>query len=193
MKRFPAAEVALGILVAAGLSMTAYHVRREWIRDRKPDTSWQGAMVASYVPTPQVVVDSMLELVEIGRGDVLYDLGSGDGRIVVTAARRYGIKAVGFEINPELIDYSREWIRKEGLEDLAEIRNQDLFSVDLAPASIVTLFLLKENNLRLRPVLQAQLKPGSRVASHMFDMGDWVPERTLKVEEYTLYLWRIGR
>ena len=154
--------------------------------------------IVPFVPTPQEVVERMLELAQVKKGDVVYDLGSGDGRIVITAAKKYGVKAVGFEIDPELLQKSRETIRKEGLERLAEIREQDILTVDLSPASVVTMYLLPEVNLKLRPAVLRQLKPGSRVVSHDFDMGDWKP---LKVEhvkdssgwDHTIYLWRIEK
>ena len=109
--------------------------------------------IVPFVPTPQEVVERMLELAQVKKGDVVYDLGSGDGRIVITAAKKYGVKAVGFEIDPELLQKSRETIRKEGLERLAEIREQDILTVDLSPASVVTMYLLPEVNLKLRPAV----------------------------------------
>lgn len=154
--------------------------------------------IVPFVPTPQDVVERMLALAQVKKGDVVYDLGSGDGRIVITAAKKYGVKAVGFEIDPDLLRQSRESIRKEGLEKLAEIREQDILTVDLNAATVVTMYLLPEVNLRLRPNVLRQLKPGSRVVSHDFDMGDWKP---LKVEhikdssgwDHTIYLWRIEK
>ncbi|MDH3442782.1 MAG: class I SAM-dependent methyltransferase [Deltaproteobacteria bacterium] len=152
--------------------------------------------VAPFVPTPEEVVVRMLELAEIRSGDVLYDLGSGDGRIVFAAAKRYGIKAVGFEIDPALVKISREFIKQAGLEKLAEIRDQDVFTVDFSPASVVTMYLYPGAVLRLRPALRSQLKPGSRVVSHNYGMGDWQPVKTEQVKDSagltrTLYLWRI--
>jgi cyclopropane fatty-acyl-phospholipid synthase-like methyltransferase len=155
------------------------------------DGGWQSKKIVPFVPTGQKTVEKMLELAEIKKGDVLYDLGSGDGRIVITAAKKYGIKAVGFEIDPELIKQSRERIRKEKLEKLAEIREQDILTVDLSPATVVTMYLLPEVNIKLRPKIQSQLKPGSRVVSHDFDMDDWQPEKTVNLDNDTIYLWRI--
>jgi ribosomal protein L11 methylase PrmA len=127
---------------------------------------------------------------------VVYDLGSGDGRIVVTAARRYGVKAIGFEIDPELVKESRENIKKAGLEHLAEIRQQDILTVDLSAATVLTMYLLPSVNMKLRPKVLGELKPGSRVVSHAFDMGDWQAEKTEQVKDAsginrTVYLWRI--
>lgn len=156
----------------------------------------EGKKIVPYVPTPQRVVDRMLELAQVKKGDVVYDLGSGDGRIVVTAAKKYGIHAIGFEIDPERIKESRENIRKAGVGHLVEIRQQDIRTVDLSRASVLTIYLLPQVNLMIRPNIWKQMKPGSRVVSHDFDMGDWKP---LKVEhlkdssrwEHTLYLWRV--
>jgi hypothetical protein len=172
--------------------------------------SWQrGAVVGSaalaqsedkkivpYVPTPQEVVDRMLEIAQVKKGDVVYDLGSGDGRIVVTAAKKYGVKAIGFEIDPQRIKESHENIKKAGVEKLVEIRQQDIRTVDLSGASVLTMYLLPEVNLMLRPNIWSQMKPGSRVVSHDFDMGDWKPVKTEEIKdssgwEHTLYFWRV--
>jgi len=154
--------------------------------------------VASYVPTPQEVVDRMLQLAELKSGDLLYDLGSGDGRVVMTAAQKYGVKAVGFEINPALVKTSRENIKAAGLEHLVEIREEDIRTVDLSPATVLTLYLYPGANLRLRPMIRSQLRPGSRVVSHQFDMGNWEPDRIERMTDSTgisrtIYLWRVGR
>jgi SAM-dependent methyltransferase len=155
------------------------------------ETGFESKKIVPFVPTPQDVVEGMLELAQVKKGDVVYDLGSGDGRIVVTAAKKYGARAVGFEIDPDLIKQSREAVRKEGLEHLAEIREQDILTVDLSPATVVTLYLLPDVNLQIRPSLLSQLKPGSRVVSHAFDMGDWKPEKVVRVNGRTVYLWTI--
>jgi SAM-dependent methyltransferase len=154
--------------------------------------------IVPFVPTPQDVVERMLELAQVKSGDVVYDLGSGDGRIVLTAAKKYGVKAVGFEIDRDLIRESREKIRREKIEHLAEIREQDILTVDLSPATVVTMYLLPEVNLKLRPNVWRELKPGSRVVSHDFDMGDWKPHKVEHVKDssgwdHTLYLWRVDK
>ena len=153
--------------------------------------------IAPFVPTPQEVVDRMLELAQVSHGDLLYDLGSGDGRIVITAARRYGARAVGFEIDPALVTHSKRNIKEAGVEALAEIREQDIRTADLSPASVVTMYLYPGANLRLRAAIMHQLKPGSRVVSHNFSMGDWKPDRVDQMTDSaglvrTIYLWRIG-
>ena len=153
--------------------------------------------IAPFVPTPQEVVDRMLDLAQVSQGDLLYDLGSGDGRIVITAARRYGAQAVGFEIDPALVAHSKRNIKEAGVEALAEILEQDVRAVDLSPASVVTMYLYPGANLRLRAAIMRQLKPGSRVVSHDFSMGDWQPDRVERITDSagfvrTIYLWRIG-
>lgn len=156
----------------------------------------QEGKIVPYVPTPQEVVDRMLELAEVKKGDVVYDLGSGDGRIVVTAAKKYGVKAIGFEIDPQRIKESHENINKAGVENLVEIRQQDIRTVDLSAASVLTMYLLPEVNLMIRPNIWKQMKPGSRVVSHDFDMGDWKPLKTEQIKDgtswdHTLYLWHV--
>jgi len=156
----------------------------------------EGKKIVPYVPTPQEVVERMLELAQVKKGDVVYDLGSGDGRIVVTAAKKYGVKAIGFEIDPERIKESQENIKKAGVGHLVEIRQQDIRTVDLSQASVLTMYLLPEVNLMIRPNIWKQMKPGSRVVSHDFDMGDWKPIKTEQIKdpsgwEHTLYLWQV--
>jgi tRNA G37 N-methylase Trm5 len=156
----------------------------------------QEGKIVPYVPTPQEVVERMLELAGVKKGDMVYDLGSGDGRIVVTAAKKYGVKAIGFEIDPERIKESHENIKKAGVENLVEIRQQDIRTVDLSPASVLTMYLLPDVNLMIRPNIWKQMKPGSRVVSHDFDMGDWKPLKTEHIKDasgwdHALYLWHV--
>ncbi len=144
-----------------------------------------------YVPTPQPVVDAMLKLAGVHKGDVLYDLGSGDGRIVVTAAKEYGIRAVGIDINPERIKEANENAKQAGVTNLVTFRNEDLFEADIKEASVVTLYLLTSLNLKLRPKLWKDLKPGTRIVSQTFDMGDWKPEKEESIDGRRIYLWRV--
>ncbi|AFY43505.1 cyclopropane-fatty-acyl-phospholipid synthase family protein [Nostoc sp. PCC 7107] len=145
-----------------------------------------------YVPTPQPVVDAMLQVAKVGKNDVLYDLGSGDGRIVVTAAQKYGTRGVGIDINPERIQEANANAQKAGVTDRVKFRQQDLFQTDLSEATVITLYLLPEVNQKLRPEL-LKLKPGTRIVSHAFDMGDWKPQQTLQVDGKTIYYWVVPK
>lgn len=144
-----------------------------------------------YVPTPQPVVEAMLKLGEVKKGDVLYDLGSGDGRIAITAAKQFGIKATGIDINPERIAEAEANAKAEKVTDRVRFRNEDLFEANFSDATVVTLYLLPSINLKLRPKLWKDLKPGTRIVSHSFDMGEWEPEKKIEVDGRYLYLWRI--
>lgn len=150
-----------------------------------------------FVPTPQEVVDKMLEIAKVTKKDVVYDLGCGDGRIVLTAARKFGCKAKGFDIDPERIkdcmeNYKKE---KESVQKLVKFERKDIFKEDLSPASVVTLYLLPDLNVKLVPQLK-KLKPGSRIVSHAFDMRGYKPDLKITVKtkddrEHDLYLWTI--
>ncbi|OUL26650.1 SAM-dependent methyltransferase [Nostoc sp. T09] len=144
-----------------------------------------------YVPTPQPVVDAMLKVAKVGKNDVIYDLGSGDGRIVITAAQRYGTRGVGIDINPERIEEANQNAKTAGVTDRVKFVQQDLFNTNLSQATVVTLYLLPDINLKLRPKLFKELKPGTRIVSHAFDMGDWKPQQTLNVDGKTVYYWVI--
>jgi ubiquinone/menaquinone biosynthesis C-methylase UbiE len=151
--------------------------------------------LAPYVPTPQDVVDRMLALAGVTREDVVYDLGCGDGRLVVTAAQRFGARGVGVDFDPERIAESRANAAKAGVEALVTFKLQDALEVDVSPATVVTLYLLSSSNLKLRPRLTAQLRPGARIVSHGFSMGDWEAETVDTFKDAngttrTLYLWR---
>ncbi|HEY7870499.1 MAG TPA: class I SAM-dependent methyltransferase [Methylomirabilota bacterium] len=145
------------------------------------------------VRTPPVVVNEMLRLANVTPGDVVYDLGSGDGRIVIAAARDRGARGVGFEIDPALVAQATARAKRLGLAERVTFHQQDLFQADLRPATVVTLYLGMDLNRRIRPKLMAELRPGARVVSHNYDMDDWAPWQTLKVESHegshTLYLW----
>ncbi|HEX9478337.1 MAG TPA: methyltransferase domain-containing protein [Methylomirabilota bacterium] len=148
------------------------------------------------VRTPLVVVNEMLRLGAVTADDVVYDLGSGDGRIVIAAARDRGARGVGFEIDPALVAQAVERARRLGLADRVTFRQDDLFQADLREATVVTLYLSPDLNRRLRPKLRSELRPGSRVVSHSFDMGDWAPRQVLQVTSnegtHKLYLWVVG-
>lgn len=150
---------------------------------RKPDVV--------YIPTPQKLVNAMLEFAKVSRTDVVYDLGCGDGRIVMTAAQRYGARGVGVDIDPQRVREASANVRAAALDGRVQIVQGDLLAVDLKNATVVALYLSMELNQKLRPKLLAELRPGSRVVSHHFDMGDWIPEQTVSVDGEKIFLWRI--
>ena len=157
----------------------------------QPTTEAKPKLDVPYVPTPQPVVDKMLEMGKVRRGDTLYDLGCGDGRIVVTAAKK-GARGVGIDIDPTRIEEAHQNAQQAGVADRVEFRVGNIFESDFSPATLVTLYLLPDINLKLRPQLWRQLKVGTRVVSHAFDMGDeWPPERTERIQNSTLYSWTI--
>ncbi|NJO40542.1 MAG: class I SAM-dependent methyltransferase [Cyanobacteria bacterium RU_5_0] len=161
-----------------------------------PDaTESEEPLNAPYVPTPQIVVDRMLEMATVGSDDVVYDLGSGDGRLVITAAKNYGARGVGIEINSRLIEQSNANAQAAGVADRVEFRQEDLFQADFSDATVVTLYLLPEVNLQLRPLLLEQLRPGTQIVSHGFDMGDWEPEEVVTVQGpnrlHIIYRWTV--
>ena len=171
------------ILLAAVLTIPIHFAQAQVRQAQTPDVI--------FVPTPQDVVDEMLRIADVKKGDVLYDLGSGDGRIPVTAAKRFGVRAVGIDVDPERIREANENARRNGVTDLVKFRQEDLFKADFREATVVTLYLLPDLNVKLRPKLWAELKPGSRIVSHQFDMGNWKPERKLELNGRTIYLWTI--
>jgi ribosomal protein L11 methylase PrmA len=166
-------------LFAAALFITLSQTRL-----RPPDVK--------YVPTPQNVVEAMLDLAEVTSRDVVYDLGSGDGRIPITAAVRYGARGVGIEIDPFYLRDAFDNLKKAGVGDRVRFVNQDMFEADIGEATVVTLFLLPQVNQRLMPKLRRELRPGTRIVSHQYDMGDqWPPEQTREVTGLMIYRWTI--
>lgn len=153
---------------------------------RKPDIG--------YLPTAQEIVEVMLALAKVGEGDVLYDLGSGDGRFAIAAAQRFGIRGVGIDIDPQRIQEANTNAQEAKVGDRVEFRQQDLFESDFAEATVISLYLLPHLNLRLRPQLFDQLQPGARIVSRDFDMGEWEPAYAIELqvpEETILYYWEI--
>jgi SAM-dependent methyltransferase len=146
-----------------------------------------------YVPTPEPVARRMLELAGVGPQDVVYDLGCGDGRIVIAAARHFGARGVGVDIDPARVAEARANVKRAGVEDKVEIRLGDMFETDTSPATVVALYLLDSLNVRLRPKLQRELAPGARIVSQSFGMGDWQPAQTERVGSTLVYLWRIDK
>lgn len=141
-----------------------------------------------FVPTRPQVVDAMLKLADVKAGDVVYDLGCGDGRIVVAAAKNYGATGIGFDIDPQRITEANDNAKNAGVSDKVQFVRANLFDTDLSKASVITMYLLPGVNMKLRPRLMA-LKPGTRIVSHAFDLGDWEPDKTINVDGSTVYLW----
>jgi SAM-dependent methyltransferase len=160
--------------LAISLAAFAAPAAEESTPRRRPDVP--------YVPSTEEAVQAMLKMAEVKKSDVVYDLGCGDGRIVIAAAKHYGARGVGIDIDPERIAEARENAKKAGVEHLVRFEEKDLFEADFRDATVVTLFLGTELNLRLRPRLLEQLKPGTRVVSNTFDMGDWKPEKQADIE-----------
>ncbi|HWD22943.1 MAG TPA: class I SAM-dependent methyltransferase [Burkholderiales bacterium] len=144
-----------------------------------------------FVPTPQEVVEDMLRLANVRKGDILYDLGSGDGRIAITAAKKYGIRAVGIDIDAERIREANENAKRAGVTHLVQFRQEDLFKADFKEATVVTLYLLPDLNVKLRPRLWNELRPGTRIVSHQFEMGTWKPEKKLESNGRSVYFWTV--
>lgn len=160
-------------------------------RDAQPNAAEMHEAEVLYLPTPHHVVEAMLRLSEVSATDIVYDLGSGDGRIPIAAARAYGARGVGIELDGRMIERARCNARESGMERLVEFRQENLFRADLREATVVTLFLFPEMNRRLKAKLLAELRPGARIVSHRFDLGDWPPERTIEAGGHPLMLWRV--
>jgi SAM-dependent methyltransferase len=153
------------------------------------DSLRQVRINAPYVQTPREVILAMLKIGNVNKADVLYDLGCGDGRILIAAARLCGARGVGVDLNPERIAEARRSAATAVLAGRLFFREQDLFDTDLSPATVVTLYLLPQVNLELRPKLLRELRPGTRIVSHAFDLGDWKPQKQLSVAGSKIFLW----
>jgi SAM-dependent methyltransferase len=174
----------IGVLASPPGSVTGISLSAQAPPAGKPDVL--------YVPTPQNVVDAMLQLADVKASDVVYDLGSGDGRIVITAAKQYGARGVGVEIDPALVKQAADNAAAAGVAERVRFVTDNFFNADVSDATVVTLYLLQSLNERLRPKLVRTLKPGARVVSHVFNMGpEWPPERTLEIGPNRIFLWTI--
>jgi len=194
-------DVAPTIMEAFGLSTSQFEPALDGISLTKPDIRTPAKIESInrkpdvvYVPTPQEVVDKMLEMAKVTKDDLLYDLGCGDGRFVVTAAKKYGCRAVGYDISPRRVSESRRNVRKNNVEHLVRIEQKDIFTLDLSKADVITLFLLPSLNVKLIPQLD-KLKPGSRIVSYRFGMRGVLPDKTVNFisprdkSQHTIYLW----
>ncbi len=175
--------VCLSTALFLGLPALGVAQQQEKSSSRSPDVI--------FVPTPQEVVDEMLKIANVRKGDVLYDLGSGDGRIPVTAAKKFGVRGVGIDIDPERIREANENAKKNGVEKLVQFRQEDLFQANFSEATVVTLYLLPDLNVKLRPKLWKELKPGTRIVSHQFDMGEWKPQKQVELNGRSIYFWTV--
>src|SRR5262245_23751248 len=176
-------SMVAAILIAVLLALAAPAGAQQGLRN--PDVI--------FVPTPQEVVDVMLEVAHVTKNDIVYDLGSGDGRIPITAAKRFGARGVGIDIDPQRVREANANAKAAGVTDKVRFLNQDLFTTDISEASVVTLYLLPSLNLKLLPKLMKELAPGTRIVSHSFNMGDWKPEQTLDVNGLSVYYWTIPK
>ena len=182
--RFIATFAAVAALAAFALPAAAQNATKE--KEYTPQVGQEGKDVI-WVPTPQALVEKMLDMAKITPKDIHYDLGSGDGRTVITAAKR-GVSAVGVEYNPDMVKLSERAAAKEGVADKAKFIHGDIFQTDFSHATVLTLYLLPSLNVKLRPTI-LKMKPGTRVVSHAFSMDDWQPDQTENVEGRTAYLW----
>jgi 2-polyprenyl-3-methyl-5-hydroxy-6-metoxy-1,4-benzoquinol methylase len=158
-----------------------------------PTQTQERQLDVPYVPTPTAVVNEMLRIGKVTKNDVLYDLGSGDGRIVITAAKKFGTRGFGIDLDPQRVKEANQNAQQAGVSNLVQFRQQDLFQADLSNATVVTLYLLPEVNLKLRSKLISELKPGTHIVSHAFDMGDWKPEQVVEVNGNTIYYWTVPK
>ena len=191
-------KIALSACVLFSTSLPAVAVavpqKRRPARHRQPKLREPDVI---FVPTPPETVDEMLRQARLKKGDVLFDLGSGDGRIPIAAAKQYGVRAVGIDIDPKLVAESNEAAKREGVENLVTFRNEDLYTANFRDATVVTLYLSDTLNVMLRPKLLRELRPGSLIISHDFRMGDWPPEKSVRVPwknlYRTVYVWTVPR
>ncbi|HEX2446492.1 MAG TPA: class I SAM-dependent methyltransferase [Vicinamibacterales bacterium] len=183
--RLHRAALTLALLVVAAIGTTPALAQQAGTL-RQPDVI--------YVPTPQEVVDAMLKLANVTSKDVVYDLGCGDGRIPITAAKNFGARGIGIDIDPQRIKEANENLKTSGVGDKVKFMNADLFETNISEATVVTLYLLPSLNIKLMPKLQKELRPGTRIVSHSFDMGtDWPAEKTEEVNGRRIYYWTVKK
>ncbi len=172
-------------VIVAGLPSVTTSFAQTAAPARRPDVI--------FVPTPEAVVEAMLQVANVTKNDIVYDLGCGDGRIPVTAAKKYGARGVCFDIDPQRIKEANERVAANNVGNLVKVIEGDLFEQDLSGATVITLYLLPSLNVKLMPKLMKELKPGTRIVSHAFDMGDWKPEKELDVDGRKVYFWTIPK
>jgi ribosomal protein L11 methylase PrmA len=177
--------LALTCAVGGGTFAVRIHAASQEAAMRRPDVI--------FVPTPEDVVEAMLQVASVGKNDIVYDLGCGDGRIPVTAAKKYGARGVCIDIDPQRIKEANENVAKNAVGDKVRVLNADLFATDLSEATVVTLYLLPSLNVKLMPKLMKELRPGTRIVSHAFDMGEWKPEKEIDVNGRRVFYWTIPK
>ena len=175
---------AFGLAVLLAFVVVTPTLAQQTAAPRRPDVI--------FVPTPPDVVDAMLKLAKVTSNDVVYDLGSGDGRILIAAAKTYGARGVGIDIDPERVREATAYARSSGVADKVTFRNEDLFTADISPATVVTLYLSPTVNSRLAGKLMKELKPGTRIVSHAFDLGDWKPQQRMTVSGRPIFFWTVA-
>lgn len=181
-----AAHIRFAVLAAACVALAATAAQAQLEAINQPPVV--GGKDVMWVPTPDAAVDRMLSIANVGPRDLVYDLGSGDGKIAIMAARRFGARAVGVEFDSDMIERSRAAAQKEGVADRVRFVQADIFGYDFRDATVVTLYLLTSLNVKLRPKI-LDMKPGTRVASHMFRMEEWEPDEQVRVGASEIYLW----
>jgi SAM-dependent methyltransferase len=174
---------AFGLALLLTFALASPNLAQQTAPARQPDVV--------FVPTPPDVVDAMLKLAKVTSTDLVYDLGSGDGRIVIAAAKTYGARGVGIDIDPERVREATANARASGVGDKVTFRTEDIFQADISPATIVTLYLSPSVNARLAPKLMKDLKPGTRIVSHAFDLGSWKPQQKVTVSDRPIFLWTV--
>jgi len=178
--------VTAAVATALRIPLAAPMLRAEPQSRAEPDVE--------FIPTPQAAVDAMLDVAKVQSGDIVYDLGSGDGRIIITAAKKYGARGVGIEIDPALVKKAKDNAAAAGVAHRVRFVTEDLFTSNISEATVVTLYLLQSINERLRPKLVRELKPGTRIVSHMFNMGpEWPAEKAFEVERSRIFFWTIQK
>jgi len=183
------ARISSKIVLAAALSLASLGVwgQATHAGGFQPQVGQEGKDVI-WVPTPEAVVERMLSMARVGPDDFVMDLGSGDGRIAIAAAKKFGARSLGIEYNPKMVDLSRRAARKAGVASRAKFRNADIFKTDFSKATVITMYLLPDLNVKLRPTI-LEMKPGTRIVSHQFSMGDWEPDESANLEGRNAYLW----
>jgi SAM-dependent methyltransferase len=181
-------NLAVALVALAFALQGAAQVKTDQAQETYEPKPGQPGKDVVWVPTPDAMVSRMLEVVKTTKDDLVYDLGSGDGKIPIAAAKDYGAKAIGIEYNPEMADFARRNVKRAGVEPLVEIITGDIFVEDFSKATVITMYLLPALNVKLRPIILA-MKPGTRVTSHQFDMGDWEPDQHFVIEGRDGYMW----